>query len=145
MANTSLPNLTERTATANSDLIHVNSGGTDYKETKANFLSDVNSSITSLNNSLTQSSGSVSASVGSGSIDYFKFGSVVTIKIAINSLTISQDTTVATLPTVIRPRVDLDFVEPISNGRCFITSAGLLKPQFSLSNGILRGAFTYVV
>lgn len=55
MANTSLPNLTERTATANSDLIHVNSGGTDYKETKANFLSDVNSSITSLNNSLTNS------------------------------------------------------------------------------------------
>lgn len=52
MANTSLPNLTERTATANSDLIHVNSGGTDYKETKGNFLSDVNSSITSLNNSL---------------------------------------------------------------------------------------------
>lgn len=55
MANTSLPNLTERTATANSDLIHVNSGGTDYKETKANFLSDVNSSITSLNNSLAKS------------------------------------------------------------------------------------------
>ena len=55
MANTSLPNLTERTATASSDLIHVNSGGTDYKETKANFLSDVNSSITSLNNSLTNS------------------------------------------------------------------------------------------
>lgn len=54
MANTSLPNLTERTATANTDLIHVNSGGTDYKETKANFLSDVNSSITSLNNSLTK-------------------------------------------------------------------------------------------
>lgn len=55
MANTSLPNLTERTATANSDLIHVNSGGTDYKETKANFLSDVNASINSLNNSLTNS------------------------------------------------------------------------------------------
>lgn len=53
MANTSLPNLTERTATANSDLIHVNSGGTDYKETKGNFLSDVNSSISALNNSLT--------------------------------------------------------------------------------------------
>ena len=52
MANTSLPNLTERTATANSDLIHVNSGGTDYKETKGNFLSDVNSSISALNNSL---------------------------------------------------------------------------------------------
>jgi len=54
MANTSLPNLTERTATANTDLIHVNSGGTDYKETKANFLSDVNSSISALNNSLTK-------------------------------------------------------------------------------------------
>lgn len=53
MANTSLPNLTERTATANTDLIHVNSGGTDYKETKGNFLSDVNSSISALNNSLT--------------------------------------------------------------------------------------------
>ena len=55
MPNQSLVDLTERTATADSDLIHVNSGGTDYKETKANFLSDVNSSITSLNNSLTNS------------------------------------------------------------------------------------------
>lgn len=53
MPNQSLVDLTERTATADTDLIHVNSGGTDYKETKANFLSDVNSSITSLNNSLT--------------------------------------------------------------------------------------------
>jgi len=56
MANTSLPNLTERATTANSDLIHINSGGTDYKQTKANFLSDVNSSITSINNSLANKS-----------------------------------------------------------------------------------------
>ena len=38
MANTSLPDLTERTATADSDLIHVHSGGSDYKQTKQNFL-----------------------------------------------------------------------------------------------------------
>lgn len=41
MANTSLPDLTERTATSDSDLIHVNSGGSDYKQTKANFTSDL--------------------------------------------------------------------------------------------------------
>lgn len=34
----SLLDLTARTATADSDLIHVNSGGTDYKETKQDFL-----------------------------------------------------------------------------------------------------------
>lgn len=33
-----LTQLTARTATADSDLIHVNSGGTDYKETKIDFL-----------------------------------------------------------------------------------------------------------
>lgn len=55
MANKNLTDLTARTATAGSDLIHVNSGGTDYKETKANFLQDVNSSISSLNSSLTNS------------------------------------------------------------------------------------------
>lgn len=33
-----LTDLTARTATADSDLIHVNSGGVDYKETKADFL-----------------------------------------------------------------------------------------------------------
>lgn len=33
-----LTDLTARTATADSDLIHVNSGGTDYKETKSDFL-----------------------------------------------------------------------------------------------------------
>ena len=55
MANKNLTDLTARTATADSDLIHVNSGGTDYKETKANFLSDIKSSITSLNSSLTNS------------------------------------------------------------------------------------------
>lgn len=38
MANKSLTDLTARTATADSDLIHVNSGGTDYKETKSDFL-----------------------------------------------------------------------------------------------------------
>jgi len=34
----SLTDLSERTATANTDLLHVNSGGTDYKQTKANLL-----------------------------------------------------------------------------------------------------------
>lgn len=33
-----LTELTARTATADTDLMHINSGGTDYKETKANFL-----------------------------------------------------------------------------------------------------------
>lgn len=33
-----LPDIPERTATAGTDLIHVNSGGSDYKQTKANFL-----------------------------------------------------------------------------------------------------------
>lgn len=41
MANKSLTDLTARTATADSDLIHVNSGGTDYKETKANFSANL--------------------------------------------------------------------------------------------------------
>lgn len=35
-----LTELTARTATAGTDLIHVNSGGTDYKQTKADFLSN---------------------------------------------------------------------------------------------------------
>lgn len=34
----SLTDLTARTATADSDLLHINSGGTDYKETKGDFL-----------------------------------------------------------------------------------------------------------
>ena len=38
MANKNLTDLTARTATADSDLIHVNSGGVDYKESKADFL-----------------------------------------------------------------------------------------------------------
>lgn len=38
MANKSLTDLTARTATADSDLLHINSGGTDYKETKSDFL-----------------------------------------------------------------------------------------------------------
>lgn len=41
MPNQSLVDLTERTATADSDLIHVNSGGSDYKQTKENFTSDL--------------------------------------------------------------------------------------------------------
>lgn len=93
MANTSLPNLTERTATANSDLIHVNSGGTDYKETKANFLSDVNSSITSLNNSLATKTGTYkNAPDFSGaypSVTIRQSGHVVSIYGFINTLNIS--------------------------------------------------------
>lgn len=41
MANKSLTDLTARTATADSDLLHINSGGTDYKETKANFSANL--------------------------------------------------------------------------------------------------------
>ena len=41
MANKSLTDLTARTATADSDLLHINSGGTDYKETKADFADDL--------------------------------------------------------------------------------------------------------
>lgn len=41
MANKSLTDLTARTATADSDLLHINSGGTDYKQTKNNFCSDL--------------------------------------------------------------------------------------------------------
>ena len=36
-----LPDIPERTATADTDLVHVNSGGSDYKQTKANFTSDL--------------------------------------------------------------------------------------------------------
>lgn len=45
MPNQSLVDLMERTATADTDLVHVNSGGTDYKQTKANFLADYVSEI----------------------------------------------------------------------------------------------------
>ena len=38
MANKSLTDLTALTTTADSDLIHVNSGGTDYKEQKIDFM-----------------------------------------------------------------------------------------------------------
>lgn len=40
MANRSLTDLSARTTTADTDLIHVNASGTDYKQTKANFLQD---------------------------------------------------------------------------------------------------------
>lgn len=38
MANKSLTDLVARTATALTDLLHINSGGTDYKQTKHDFL-----------------------------------------------------------------------------------------------------------
>lgn len=38
MTNKSLTDLVARTATALSDLLHINSGGTDYKQTKQDFL-----------------------------------------------------------------------------------------------------------
>lgn len=38
MAKKSLTDLTSRTDTAATDLMHINSGGTDYKQTKDNFL-----------------------------------------------------------------------------------------------------------
>lgn len=63
MANKNLTDLTARTATADSDLIHVNSGGTDYKETKANFLSNITSSISSINSSL--------ANIGTRNVTYY--------------------------------------------------------------------------
>lgn len=46
-----LTDLAERTATADTDLMHINSGGTDYKETKANFVKDLVQTITFSNTS----------------------------------------------------------------------------------------------
>lgn len=83
MANKSLTDLTARTATADSDLIHVNSGGTDYKETKANFLSNITSSISSINSSLANTSLKYSDHTYTGtftpnSSGYVKLGSIPT-------------------------------------------------------------------
>lgn len=50
-----LPALDERTATARSDLMLINSGGADFKETKENFLADVYSSIDTVNGNLRNS------------------------------------------------------------------------------------------
>lgn len=116
MANTSLPNLTERTATANTDLIHVNSGGTDYKETKGNFLSDVNSSISALNNSLATKTGTFTkASAFSGSypsVTIGQSGHVVSVYGFINTLNISSTygTTLGTVSGVSLPAQAVRFL-----------------------------------
>ena len=52
MANQSLTDLTARTSTADTDLIHVNSGGTDYKQAKSDFTKDIVTKITFNNTSL---------------------------------------------------------------------------------------------
>ena len=93
MANKNLTDLTARTATADSDLIHVNSGGTDYKETKANFLSNITSSISSINSSLARFSvKSISvAAGGSASIaDLFSTGGVYFVMIGSSGLVLNN-------------------------------------------------------
>lgn len=70
MPNQSLTDLTERSATADTDLIHVNSGGTDYKETKANFLSNITSSISSINSSLSNKVTVATYNLGANSTCY---------------------------------------------------------------------------
>ena len=52
MPNQSLVDLTQRTATADTDLIHVNSGGSDYKQAKSNFTADLATNV-SFNNTST--------------------------------------------------------------------------------------------
>ena len=51
MANRSLLDLTELTTTADTDLLHVNSGGTDYKESKEKFVQDLAQRTTFVNTS----------------------------------------------------------------------------------------------
>lgn len=157
MANTSLPALTERTATANSDLIHVNSGGTDYKETKANFLSDVNASINSLNNSLTNSlpTSAIVAITPTGCSNYpnygnsyyYKRGNQVFVHIGVQGLTPNSQTYVFTLPSGYRPYTD--FCAVGQGGESYtatsfmsISTNGGIKLSSSDRYAIIDGCFT---
>lgn len=142
MANTSLPNLTERTATANSDLIHVNSGGTDYKETKGNFLSDINSSISALNNSLTKSSGTFSANNGTVSSDkLYKFNDLVVFQFTFvassNIPSGSSGQGFVTLPSGYRPEVGIGISGQLGTGQSnfFISSNGMVQSGTAISSG----------
>lgn len=135
MPNQSLVDLTERTATADTDLIHVNSGGTDYKETKGNFLSDVNSSINSLNNSLTQCllPTDISSKITIRAGGYIKVGHIVILNLQftiVNAVTSSDD--LFTLPW---PLGGNQAAIPLANYNSGLDTGGIL---YIRDNGIAR-------
>ena len=67
MANQSLTDLTARTSTADSDLIHVNASGTDYKQTKQNFISDLAQEVTfTTSSTLTSQVNTIVSNKGAG-------------------------------------------------------------------------------
>ena len=160
MANTSLPSLTERTATANSDLIHVNSGGTDYKETKANFLSDVNSSIYALNNSLTPSSTIDAFSIANSNITQLerayirKYGKVCVVDLTFTVGTAITDSTAVLftgLPNGIgnqRFRIPHGYDASKADLVLALTTDGKIINQWSsggIGTGQWQGQFTYIM
>ena len=63
----SILDLAARTATAYSDLIHVNSGGSDYKQAKSDFVSDLAQEVTfNTSSSLTSQVNAYSSARGAG-------------------------------------------------------------------------------
>lgn len=63
----SLLDLAARTATADSDLLHINSGGEDYKQAKSDFVSDLAQEVTfNTSSSLTSQVNTYSSARGAG-------------------------------------------------------------------------------
>ena len=148
MANKSLTDLTERTATADSDLIHVNSGGTDYKETKANFLSNITSSISSINSSLTQSSNTVAHNGQSGYIYLKRMANIRIlnfddVKVGSSSLVFTSN-----LPSADRPVTNANGCLYISSSKValvWIDANGVLHTSGASNGEIVNGSVSWTV
>ena len=101
MANKNLTDLTARTATADTDLIHVSSGGVDYKQTKANFCKFSETTYTG-SNAITLDPAHTNASVSNFSI--FKKGSNCVIRFQVGSIDLaSGQTYIGTIRSGCRP------------------------------------------
>lgn len=90
MANKNLTDLTARTATADTDLIHVSSGGVDYKQTKANFCKFSENTYTG-SNAITLHAAHTNADIASFNI--FKKGSNCVIRFQVGSIDLDSGQT----------------------------------------------------
>lgn len=151
MANKSLTDLTARTATADTDLIHVNSGGTDYKETKANFLSNITSDISSINSSLTKSSVTATphASITANRLSAYRVGDLVTVSFNMDSgVDFATNSNLVQLGYGAPALIDFTCMN-VTDGtpfQLYMTSGGMIRNGATLPSGKrLIGCFSYAV
>lgn len=111
-----------------------------YDNTQSGLAAtDVQDALDEVSNKLATTVTTISGST------FYKSGNVITVKLAENNVTVSANIAFITIPSELRPQIDMDYIEPISGKRIFFCTDGRVCFNENVSNLTVRGTYTYII